>query len=950
MKHLLSKVFLMIIAISFLPTVGGMREAYIYAQKVTISPVPQSIKWSTKAFDNTATFKITDVGADTDAIATLQAVLGSRLSDAGEVEIVIGELDDEGMSSYKAYVPTKAEGYYLKVESNKIVIVGKDGNGTFYGVQTLRQILQSPEVMSVTVKDYPSVSQRGVIEGFYGNPWSTTDRKRQFDFYGENKMNTYVYGPKDDPYHRANWRDAYPTAQGKVIKELVEYAKKNKVNFVWAVHPGGDIKWNLTDSMNVVKKFENMYKLGVRHFSIFFDDISGEGAQADKQAGLLNYVTDNFVKKYDDVAPLSICPTQYNRAWSGGTYLSTLGNDMYSEVQIMWTGNSVVDMINKSDMTWINNQIQRKAFIWLNYPVNDYCIGHMLMGKTYGNDSDIADMVSAFCSNPMEYAEASKVSLYSIADYSWNMTDYQPEASWFRAMEYLMPTATEAFRVFCEHNVDLGSTYHGLRRENESQAFDVARQVFETAIAKGYDTDAIAKMQPYIDSLVWAADELQKDSVNHPEMIAEITPWMNVLRYIGQRGQIVLSMYSDIYENRPTVFIEKYKQIQEIQAKEDAVRSRNFEGSIKTPHPEVAKEVVNPFIKRQITDLVQLYKQRYNEGWENFPISVLNNGNYFIKYNGKYLTDVNASPTRTGDYPVFQAARDGVNPQRQEWTISIDATTDRYKIVNTQDSRYINEKGEFWASSTSNPYEPEWHTYNLIRMNGKYAIQNAGSAGSNFWSVSGTRIQKGSNNGDVKMSDFIFEIVPVEGDAPAYPVIEEGTAYFIERNDGLTLTDEKRDGTGTPVFKALGRADILRKYQQFYFAPNENTGRWKIVPECNKTAGYLNENGGISKAGFNETEHTYVISEIEGMFAIRTAGDDAKYWQISDNSISQGNAAAADSYIFKILTKEQAVGINDVETATTSKNNDFTYNIAGQKVNNDYRGIIIQNNKKILQK
>lgn len=89
------------------------------------------------------------------------------------------------------------------------------------------------------------------------------------------------------------------------------------------------------------------------------------------------------------------------------------------------------------------------------------------MGKTYGNGLDINDMVSGFCSNPMEYAEASKLSLYSIADYTWNMPAYDPVASWERAMKDLMPVCHEAFRIFCENNVDIGYSGHGLRREEK---------------------------------------------------------------------------------------------------------------------------------------------------------------------------------------------------------------------------------------------------------------------------------------------------------------------------------------------------------------------------------------------------------------------------------------------------------------------------------------------------
>ena len=220
-------------------------------------------------------------------------------------------------------------------------------------------------------------------------------------------MNTYIYGPKDDIYHRAKWREEYPVAEAEKLKEYAEAAKSNKVNFVWAIHPGNDIKWNKTDSLNMIKKLNAMYELGIRTVAVFFDDISGAGTDAKRQAGLLNFITDEFVNKHSDVAPLILCPTQYNKNWSSGNYLDILGENTYKETDIMWTGNSVIDMINKEDMTWINNRIKRNAYIWLNYPVNDYCVDHILMGPTYGNDLDISTMLSGFTSNPMEYAEAS---------------------------------------------------------------------------------------------------------------------------------------------------------------------------------------------------------------------------------------------------------------------------------------------------------------------------------------------------------------------------------------------------------------------------------------------------------------------------------------------------------------------------------------------------------------
>lgn len=886
---------------------------HMMAQTVTISPIPQNIKWGTKAFDHTENYTLVGSDqADAHAVAALREAFGTT---SGSVKIVIGESGDASVAAYESLIPTQAEGYYLNVTPSQVVIAGRDGSGTYYGVQSFLQMAQQQQVMQVTITDWPSIKKRGVIEGFYGNPWSTADRKSQFDFYGANKMNVYVYGPKDDPYHRSQWRTAYPTAEGKVIQQLAEYAAAHKVEFVWAVHPGGDIKWNATDSANIVKKFETVYKLGVRSFSVFFDDIGGEGSRAEKQAGLMNYIWDNFVKKHDDILGLSICPTQYNRGWSSGDYLSILGTQMYPQIDIMWTGNSVVDMINESDVTWITNQIRRKPYIWLNYPVNDYCIGHMLMGKTYGNDTKkgFGSTLQAFCSNPMEYAEASKVSLYSIADYSWNVEKYDAQSSWERAIPYIMPTASEAFMVFCENNVDLGVTGHGLRRENESPRFSAAMKVFE-ATKQGdlFPTAAAQTMRQQMDLLVWAADQLRDDRTNHPAMLEEITPWVDKMRYMGQRGQLMMDMWACLNESKPAEFIEKYQQITAIQEKEDALISRNFQGTVKSARPIVGGEVITPFLKGQLSLLTQAYKARYTEGWENFSAVVLENDNYYIKYNGYYLTDVNASPTKTGDYPIFCAERDTINPQRCEWTITLDPTTDRYKIVNTQDGRYINELGNFWNSATNNPYESAWHTYRIQRSNGKYAIQNGGSAGTAFWTTNGTRISKGGNTKTATIDDYMFEIVPVNGEAN-HPTIDTRHSYYIMTGDGRVLTDTSKKGTGTPTFQE--KTDEMADYQRFVITPMSSVGRYKITLGT-ATGSYINEIGNFGSNAYSDEWNTYVLTEMGGKWAIQCAdkaGTD--YWEVSNGRLQKGSAEQNKSYIFSFVEAGR-VEVNDWEDET----------------------------------
>ena len=718
---------ILLVAAALTAALSGVR-----AQQPTLSPLPQKATWSEVAFTHGTPVYIEGADkADADAVALLCEKLDGCLtpSPQGAVRLLIGEVGDKAVKAYRKQVPAQAEGYLLSVEPGRVVIAGRDGAGTYYGVQTFLKLWQQQNVMQCRIEDWPSVDCRGVIEGFYGNPWSHKDRLRQFEFYGCNKLNIYVYGPKDDPYHRAHWRDPYPQDEAERLKELVQEAHRNKVQFVWAVHPGGDIQWNLKDSMAVCQKLEWMYELGVRTFAVFFDDIWGEGSKADKQAGLLNYVTDNFVRKHSDVQPLIMCPTQYNKAWSGGDYLSTLGTRMYPEVRVMWTGNSVVDMIERGDMEWINKQLGRKAFIWLNYPVNDYCQSRMLMGKTYGNGLDINEMVSGFCSNPMEYAEASKVSLYSIADYTWNMPQYDAVRSWQQAITELMPTASEPFLWFCENNIDLGKTGHGLRREGESPRFPQAGKA------------AWTEYEVFFQKLANEAALLLADSVNSPEMLGEIKPWAESMRLQGLRGLTVTRLAKAQEAGDSIQFIGLYRTQQAIEQAQKAIISRNWEGSVVKAKPVVGGTVIAPWIDRTLAESVKAYKRHHTYGREVFPAQAIEDGQYTILADGRYLTDAQAATDRTGDHPVLQASRDSINPQRQQWNVELDITTGRYKISNVQDSRYVNERGAFWANKSLNPFDPEWHTFILTKQDdGTYTIQCGGRAGKGFWKIEGDRI------------------------------------------------------------------------------------------------------------------------------------------------------------------------------------------------------------------
>ncbi len=406
----------------------------IFAQNIDVQPIPQQVSKQGGQINLPETYQLLgETEANPYAVQELKDLLGGKHPANTGLRIYIGEKGDKSIRKFTRQIPNQKEGYYLSINNKEIILAGNDERGTYYALQTLKQLLKDNQLPIIEIQDYPAICYRGVVEGFYGTPWSHNARLRQLQFYGENKMNTYIYGPKDDPYHSSpNWRLPYPEKEAKQLQELVKVAQENEIDFVWAIHPGQDIKWNKEDRELLLAKFEKMYHLGVRSFAVFFDDISGEGTNPVKQAELLNYIDEHFVKVKPDVTPLIMCPTEYNKSWSDPAkgYLTTLGDKLNPSIQIMWTGDRVISDITQDGIQWINERIKRPAYIWWNFPVSDYVRDHLLMGPVYGNDTQIAHQMSGFVTNPMEHAEASKIAIYSVASYAWNPQKYNSEKTW----------------------------------------------------------------------------------------------------------------------------------------------------------------------------------------------------------------------------------------------------------------------------------------------------------------------------------------------------------------------------------------------------------------------------------------------------------------------------------------------------------------------------------------
>lgn len=457
----------------------------------------------------------------------------------------------------KAGVKQVSGAYCLTVGKKGISITGYDERGAFYGIQTLRQLVENAQepgkLPCMTVQDWPDLPNRGVVEGFYGTPWSHETRLSLIDFYGKFKMNTYVYGPKDDPYHSSpDWRLPYPEDEAENITELIRACKRNRIDFVWAIHPGQDIKWNEEDYANLLGKFNMMYDLGVRNFAIFFDDISGEGTNPVKQAGLLNRLTEDFVKVKGDVSPLTVCPTDYSRLWANPGpkgNLAIYGEMLDSTIKVFWTGDYVCSDLTRETLEWVGSRIKRPAYYWWNYPVTDYVRNIILQGPVYGLDTTLtSENLCGLLSNPMEHGEASKLALYGVADYTWNISAYEPLENWERGLRELVPQAYEAYRTFAIHSCDTETGYR--RHESwETETFGLDQWTRTGADTLYCEFEKIEK----------TPSELEKGCTNLA-LLDELRPWLKEFGKLGSRGKHALELM-ELYHGGITDtarFWEKY--------------------------------------------------------------------------------------------------------------------------------------------------------------------------------------------------------------------------------------------------------------------------------------------------------------------------------------------------------------------------------------------------------
>ena len=467
-----------------------------------------------------------------------------------------GEAVDRFVNENQSALFEKTDAYYLSIDEKNIVILGKDTDACFYGLTTLKGIFEQTTnvVRCLEVEDYSDCTYRGFIEGYYGIPWTKDERIELMEYGSKVKSNIYIYAPKDDSYHSTDWRSLYNESDLLDLKEEIETGRRTKTRFAWAIHPflsSAITDDNYTESVVVIKnKFEQLYETGVRQFVISADDVSVDETKkvnAALQKNLLNEMS-SWCKSKGDCYDLIFVPSAY--CYQSETRLNIYLEPYYEElcdgldqdVEIMWTGNSICSSVSTGKWEEFTALTGKKAFMWLNWPVNDYSVKHLMMGKgevlnqkiSYDQEIGFTGIVT----NPMQQAEESKLSIFAVSDYCWNINGFDCDASYAYSFKTIESNESESLYRLCRHLTN-ATLYEG-RYFDESEEFKPLVENFEEKFYAG-DVSGISSLIPLYQEIVSDADSF----LNNAENLAlrdSMRPWIEYLKRMALASEFYLKV------------------------------------------------------------------------------------------------------------------------------------------------------------------------------------------------------------------------------------------------------------------------------------------------------------------------------------------------------------------------------------------------------------------------
>ncbi len=364
------------------------------------------------------------------------------------------------------------DGYAIDTRKNRITIKAGNERGAVYALNTLNDVTKNNglkgQLPVVLIEDSPSIEKRGIIEGYYGPPWTFDERMGIMDFMVKKRLNVYMYGPKSDPWHREKWSDPYPDEWIKAFKALNDKANKNHIDTYYTISPGyikeGEYAFDYTnedDFLRLFRKMDQMREAGFTHFGLLMDDIDFNLDDKNKakfkrpgiaHASICNRLFD-YLKGKDDAIDFVMCPTEYHQIGET-TYRTDLKEHLHDDIAVFFTGDNVcAETIPKDDLVKTKKAFGKPLYIWDNFPVSDFTHGlREFLAPIKNRYVKMGDHVDAYLINPSIHCHISKIGMWTMADYAWDSAGYHAEVSFEHALNQFGHAFYHAQKGFVDYN------------------------------------------------------------------------------------------------------------------------------------------------------------------------------------------------------------------------------------------------------------------------------------------------------------------------------------------------------------------------------------------------------------------------------------------------------------------------------------------------------------------
>lgn len=538
-------------------------------------------------------------------------------SNITNIVLLIKDNENHLRSRYlKDFDSDRTDAYQISIKEKMIFILGKDTDAVFYGLVTLDHILgqiDDGEIEELTLNDYADQEIRGIIEGYYGIPWGNENRKDLLEFGGKFKNNAFVFAPKDDPYHRERWRDLYPQEELEEFKLLAEVGNKNKNRFVWTISPYQNepiTPENIDKSLeDLIKKFEQLYSVGIRQFGILGDDVGVLPYETVVKS--VNAVSDWIKSKEDKVYDLIFVPQNYTLGdWGNRDQeLRTYQEGLADNVLIVFTGEQVLAPVTQDSIDKFKNGLDgitlRDPLFWLNWPVNDIdrnSSRRLYMGKGSMLEKG-AENLKGVLTNPLEEAHANYPAIFAVADYTWNTGDFDAQQSWEDSFDYIDEKAGDELRILATHmasmdheeDIDSGEGISGLEESEDLNLLNI--EFFET-FDQGRDLKTIGeKLILEYKNIGQAVDGFISKSENK-KMVKDLKPYILNLKEKSLAAVDYIQIILDKNNNKDTSQLLKQADEKLSKSKDYMVETRTSEFPSKKLRAESGSKYLNKHIKK----------------------------------------------------------------------------------------------------------------------------------------------------------------------------------------------------------------------------------------------------------------------------------------------------------------------------------------------------------------